>query len=450
MSQDTEDLAARLANLEATGDKKRGAARPSPLAAILGVAGIVAVGGLAWAALQPSPEAPLPTAAPEEFQTAGSGFGDLAPMPVVESAPPPAETGPSASELALMESLATLRAELEDLRARPVEASDSGAEQAIADLTAQIAALQEASAQIAALQEASTEAQRALERQLTERDRELDQLRMDLEVARLTPPAPTDLGPNEEELRLAELERRRIAEAEARAERIASPMIAFSGMGAGTDRENSLEAARLNEDEAFVRAGARPAAVTRAEVILNPRNTVVQGTMIQAVTETALDSTLPGAIRAIVSEDVHSFDGARVLIPRGARLVGRYRSDVALAQSRVMVAWDRIILPDNQTVEISAFGGDELGRTGTTGFVDTRFAQRFGSAALISLIGALPAAAAGQIDDEAAADIASDVGTDLRDSTQSVMQDYLAIRPVIHVDQGTRITVMVDRDLEIF
>ena len=440
MSQDTDDLAARLAALEATGDKTRGAARPSPLAAILGVAGIVAAGGLAWAALQPSPEAPLPTAAPEEFQTAGSGFGDLAPMPVVESAPPPAETGPSASELALMESLATLRAELEDLRARPVEASDSGAEQAIADLTAQIAVLQEA----------SSEAQRALERQLTERDRELDQLRMDLEVARLTPPAPTDLGPNEEELRLAELERRRIAEAEARAERIASPMIAFSGMGAGTDRENSLEAARLNEDEAFVRAGARPAPVTRAEVIVNPGNTVVQGTMIQAVTETALDSTLPGAIRAIVSEDVHSFDGTRVLIPRGARLVGRYRSDVALAQSRVMVAWDRIILPDNQTVEISAFGGDELGRTGTTGFVDTRFAQRFGSAALISLIGALPAAAAGQIEDEAAADIASDVGTDLRDSTQSVMQDYLAIRPVIHVDQGTRITVMVDRDLEIF
>ncbi|MDX5362355.1 MAG: conjugal transfer protein, partial [Alphaproteobacteria bacterium] len=172
MSQDTEDLAARLAALEATGDKKRGTARPSPLAAILGVAGIVAVGGLAWAALQPSPEAPLPTAAPEEFQTAGSDFGDLAPMPVAEPAPPPAETGPSESELALMESLATLRAELEDLRARPVEASDSGAEQAIADLTAQIAALQEA----------SSEAQRALERQLTERDRELDQLRMDLEV----------------------------------------------------------------------------------------------------------------------------------------------------------------------------------------------------------------------------------------------------------------------------
>ena len=91
-----------------------------------------------------------------------------------------------------------------------------------------------------------------------------------------------------------------------------------------------------------------------------------------------------------------------------------------------------------------------MGRSGTTGFVDTRFAERFGSAALISLIGALPAAAAGQIEDEAAADVASDVGSDLRDSTGDALQDYLAIKPVIHVDQGTRITVMVDRDLEIF
>jgi type IV secretion system protein VirB10 len=362
-------------------------------------------------------------------------------MPVeAPAAPPPEKTDPSETELALMESLATLQAELAALRARPVEGSVDGTEQAIADLTAQIAALQEASA----------EAQRTLERQLTERDRELDQLRMDLEVARLTPPEPAAIGESEEDLRLAELERRRLAEAEARAARIASPMIAFSGLGSGGEREDAQEAARLNADEAFVRGGARPASVTRAEVIVNPSNTVVQGTMIQAVTETALDSTLPGAIRAIVSEDVHSFDGTRVLIPRGARLIGRYRSDVALAQSRVMVAWDRIILPDNQTVEISAYGGDELGRTGTTGFVDTRFAQRFGSAALISLIGALPAAVAGQIEDEAAADIAKDVGADLGDSTQSVMQDYLAISPVIHVDQGTRITVMVDRDLEIF
>jgi len=249
MSQDTEDLATRLAALEGTTRKKAGRSRPSPMTALLGIGGIVVVGGLVWLALQPAAPVPMPTAAPEEFQTTGSGFGDLAPMPVeAPAAPPPEKTDPSETELALMESLATLQAELAALRARPVEGSVDGTEQAIADLTAQIAALQEASA----------EAQRTLERQLTERDRELDQLRMDLEVARLTPPEPAVLGESEEDLRLAELERRRLAEAEARAERIASPMIAFSGMASGAEREDAQEAARLNADEAFVRGGAPP------------------------------------------------------------------------------------------------------------------------------------------------------------------------------------------------
>ena len=190
--------------------------------------------------------------------------------------------------------------------------------------------------------------------------------------------------------------------------------------------------------------------MTRAEVIVNPGNTVVQGTMIQAVLETAIDSSLAGQVRAMVSEDVHAYDGSRVMIPRGARLLGRYRSDVALAQSRVMVAWDRIILPDNQTVQISSFGGDELGRSGVTGFVDTRFAERFGSAALISLISAAPGAAASEVPNETAANALEDVGDDLADATDSVLGDYLSIGPVIYVDQGARVTVMVDRDLEIF
>ena len=143
MSQDTEDLAARLAALEGTTGKKARRPRPSPMTALLGIGGIAVVGGLAWAALQPAPPALMPTASPEEFQTTGSGFGDLAPMPVEEPAPPPPDnSGPSATELALMESLATLQAELAELRTRPGDGSGDGTEQAIADLTAQIAALQ--------------------------------------------------------------------------------------------------------------------------------------------------------------------------------------------------------------------------------------------------------------------------------------------------------------------
>jgi type IV secretion system protein VirB10 len=230
--------------------------------------------------------------------------------------------------------------------------------------------------------------------------------------------------------------------------RIASPTIAFGG--ASGANETALTERTFGEVTDFVLNGALPSTVTQAEVIANPSNTILQGTMIQAVMETALDSSLPGQTRAVVSEDVYSVDGARLLIPRGSRLIGRYRAGVDIAQRRVTIAWDRIILPAGQTVQISSFGGDELGRSGVTGFVDTRFAERFGSAALISLISAAPSAAASEVQDETAADALEDVGDDLADATDSVIGDYLSIGPVIYVDQGARVTVMVDRDLEIF
>ncbi len=146
-----------------------------------------------------------------------------------------------------------------------------------------------------------------------------------------------------------------------------------------------------------------------------------------------------------------SFDGSRLLIPAwGLASSGAIALASISRNAGVTIAWDRIILPAGQTVQISSFGGDELGRSGVTGFVDTRFDERFGSAALISLISATPSAAAANVQDETAADVLEDVGDDLADATDSVIGDYLSIGPVIYVDQGARVTVMVDRDLEIF
>jgi len=339
---------------------------------------------------------------------------------------------------------AALRAQLEALQAEIAELRNAPADDGSA-----AAALEALTAQVAALQAASEDARSEFQEELAARDRELQRLRSELEIARLDQENPMRPGGNEEDARLAELERRRAEAAAFQEARINSPMIAFGNSGAGSD-ESALSERTLGEVTDFVLNGASPSQVTQAEVIANPSNTVVQGTMIQAVTETALDSSLPGQIRAIISEDVHSYDGSRVLIPRGSRLIGRYRSGLNVGQQRVTVAWDRIILPTNQTVTISSFGGDELGRSGVTGFVDTRFGERFGSAALISILGAVPAVAASQIDDDVSSDVAEDVGDDLQDATDDVMSDYLSLGPVIYVDQGARITVMVDRDLEIF
>ena len=460
MSDNNTDLEQRLAALE-RGNPRHGPApkRRSPLLALL-LAGLILASGLVLLLFSgPGEEVALPTATPDEFQTEGDGFGEIEPF-----VPPPApepeivlvEPEPNTELLA---QIAALQAQIEELRDAPD--TDAGADSAAAE------AIDALSARIAALQDASENAQEQFQAELAARDRELQQLRMDLDLARLeaNKPAPAPLGPTDEELRAREEERlrreeeaRRLAELQRRAEeerafqerRISSPVIAFGGTGGANAGETELTERTFGEVTDFVLNGALPSAITQAEVIANPSNTVIQGTMIQAVMETALDSSLPGQTRAIISEDVFSYDGSRLLIPRGSRLIGRYRSGIEIAQRRVTIAWDRIILPNNQTVQISSFGGDELGRSGVTGFVDTRFDERFGSAALISIISAAPSVAAAQVEDETTADVLEDVGDDLANATDSVIGEYLSIGPVIYVDQGERVTVMVDRDLEIF
>jgi type IV secretion system protein VirB10 len=456
------ELEKRLAALE-QGDTRRpiAARRRSPLLALVVVL-LVGAGGTALYLLSGSDaEEVLPTATPDVFQNEGDGFGAIAalppPSPQTEIVIAPQE--PAEPNAELLAQLAALQGQIEELRnaPEPVVEEDTAAAEAIDGLTEQIAALQTA----------SEAAQQQFQDELAARDRELDQIRMDLELAQLEAnrpvPAPTPLGPTDDELRAREEERfrreeeaRRLAELQRRAaeerafqdRRITSPTIAFGGTSGTND--TALTERTFGEVTDFVLNGALPTSVTQAEVIANPSNTIIQGTMIQAVMETALDSSLPSQTRAVVSEDVYSFDGARLLIPRGSRLIGRYRSGIDIAQQRVTIAWDRIILPDNQTIQISSFGGDELGRSGVTGFVDTRFAERFGSAALISLISAAPSAAAASVEDETTASVLEDVGDDLADATDSVIGDYLSIGPVIYVDQGARVTVMVDRDLEIF
>ncbi len=434
---DEKDLEERLAALEAGGESSQKKEKPSPKVAIIGIGLIAAVGFIAYLSLpEDKSESPLPTARPAEFQDGGQGFGAIEPY----TPPPPPEPEvvkvENASDEALRAQLEALQTEISELRNRP---TDDGSTAALEALTAQVAGLQ-----------AASEAARAeFQAELAARDQELRRLQSELEIAKLDQQNPLTPTKNDEDTRLAELERRRAEAAAFQEARIKSPMIAFGNAGAAND-EGDLSKRTLDAINDFVLNGASPAKVTQAEVIANPSNTIVQGTMIQAVTETALDSSLPGQIRAIISEDVHSFDGSRVLIPRGARLIGRYRSGLNLGQRRITVAWDRIILPSNQTVAISSFGGDELGRSGVTGFVDTRFGERFGSAALISILGAAPAIAASQIDHEISSDVAENIGDDLQDATDDVISDYLSLGPVIYVDQGARITVMVDRDLEIF
>ncbi len=182
---------------------------------------------------------------------------------------------------------------------------------------------------------------------------------------------------------------------------------------------------------------------TRAARLAGQRTTVPQGTLILAVLETALDSTRPGQARALVSRDVRGFDGSRVLIPRGSRLYGEYRADLAPGQNRALVQWTRLVRPDGVTIAIDSPAADALGRAGIRGKVNSHFLERFGGALLQSSLDLGVSLASQSIGDGSVILLprgGQGVGSGFAPQQQ--------IRPTLTVRQGTRVTVFVARDLD--
>lgn len=185
---------------------------------------------------------------------------------------------------------------------------------------------------------------------------------------------------------------------------------------------------------------------------------VPEGTLIPGILETAIVSDLPGQVRAIVSQDVHSFDGRRVLIPTGTRLIGEYQSEITRGQTRIFVVWTRMLRDDGVSVRLNSIGADSLGRAGLTGRVDKKYRERFGAAILLSVVGAGASyltgygsqTATGENDNaQRAEELAREtLAQTFSDMANQALGDSLRIPPTISVNQGERIFVFVRQDLD--
>jgi len=188
------------------------------------------------------------------------------------------------------------------------------------------------------------------------------------------------------------------------------------------------------------RVGGVGGAPAQAKAMSNPSTTVTQGTLIPAVLETAIDTNVPGYVRAVVSQDVKSFDGTRVLVPRSSRLIGQYQSGLQGGQKRAYVIWTRIIRPDGASVNLASPAISYDGTTGLQGKVSNSFFKRFGSAMLLSVVGGLSALGSGG---------ASVVLGGAGQSAAAVAAQQDGQRgPTVRVRQGEPIRIFTARDLD--
>lgn len=193
---------------------------------------------------------------------------------------------------------------------------------------------------------------------------------------------------------------------------------------------------------------ATPTPAVQAQLLPTRRLLLPKGAFIDCTLETALDSQLPGMTTCITATDIFGADGQVVLLERGSKLVGETRGELRLGQGRVFVLWTEARAPTGVVVQLASPGTDELGRSGLTGHVDTRFWQRFGAAILISVIdGALQTAIASQRSGSGGSSVVYNT-QGARDVVTEVLRSTVNIPPTVVKNQGERIQVFVARDLD--
>lgn len=441
--KDGEDrIEERLARITSGAPAKRKGVSPWLFGAGGGTLGLAA--GIYVMAVAPALKndgAPVETSTVAEFGTGASGLDGFKVRPEAPEVPPMVATGPSPEVEKLQALVDSLNQKIAEMERNPktVAIADDAALKELRDQLGEIQG--QLSGKDKALADAKTKGD-DLERQIMQLQGQLDTERMmaDQNTADATARAEQE----------AELARRRQAAEDQRQAQINAPMVAWRAGGGGSG-ETAGEAGEkyIGEDD-FIRASAKPVETTQASVIANPGHTIMQGTLIEAALETAINSDLPGAVAAVVTNDVWSFDMTRVLIPRGSRIFGRYDSDVGVGQRRILIAWNRIVTTDGQSVDLAAYGTDGLGRSGLPAKVRSHFLEKFGSATLLSVIGAVPDFASSEASDNSGVSIIKDMGGNMQDATDSAIGDYLDIPPTLSTDQGAVVMVRVDSDLEFY
>ncbi len=204
---------------------------------------------------------------------------------------------------------------------------------------------------------------------------------------------------------------------------------------------------------AFVNASVDTRTTSPDRVAAPASSYIVQaGNIIPAALITGIRSDLPGQITAQVTENVFdSPTGRFLLIPQGTRLIGIYDSQVAFGQSRVLLVWTRLIMPNGRSIVLERLpGADTAGYAGLEDGVDNHWGALFKAALLSTLLGVgseLGATTGTGTNGDVITALRRGSSDSLNQTGQKVVQQNLNIQPTLTARPGFPVRVIVNRDL---
>ncbi len=191
-------------------------------------------------------------------------------------------------------------------------------------------------------------------------------------------------------------------------------------------------------------------ASARAGRLANRDFLLTQGAMIDCVMDTKLVSAQAGMISCYATREIRSTSGRVALVDPGTKFVGYQQSVLAQGQPRIGVVWSRLETPEGVVVNLDSPGTGSLGEAGLDGYIDTHFAERFGGAIMVSLIGDLGAwmSNRGGGDNKNNTVRFDNTGNAAKDAVTTVLDNTINIPPSLYRNQGGRVGIYVARDLD--
>jgi len=276
------------------------------------------------------------------------------------------------------------------------------------------------------------------------------------------PPIGAQPGPSDPRAQAAEAARQRAAQ-ERDAARTSSVFLGSGGARAGVEpvstpglpapsvQEPAQQAAQGDQagKRAFMAQAAnqRTVSVERLTAPASP-NIVQAGSIIPAALITGVRSDLPGQITAQVTANVYDSPTGRILlIPQGARLIGEYDSEIAAGQTRVLLAWDRLIMPEGRSIVLERQpGADGAGFAGLQDRVDQHWGNLLKAAAVSTLLGVGAELGADSEDDLTRALRRGSQDT-INQTGQQIVRRQLNVQPTLTIRPGHPLRVILTRDL---
>ena len=166
-----------------------------------------------------------------------------------------------------------------------------------------------------------------------------------------------------------------------------------------------------------------------------------EGSFLEAVLLTQLTGDFPGPVLAMVSVPFYSADRQRVLIPRGARVVGTARAVQDPDQSRLAVAFHRLLLPDGSWIDLEFTGLNQAGEGALRDQVDRHYFSTFAAAGAVGVVSGLALAGGSPFG------LRAGVGQGLGQSATSVLDRFLNRLPTITIRAGHRLRIWFTSDV---